>query len=82
MRKRVAVNLRLFYWKTMKLDYLAETFVPELDLTASLLYYVRIKHRRYNTKLMQTRGKELLWGKKKKKLIIQRNTSFKNSKTQ
>lgn len=67
----------------MKLDYLAETFVPELDLTASLLYYVRIKHRRYNTKLMQTTGKELLWGKKKKKLIIQRNqrfTSFKNSK--
>lgn len=50
----------------MKLDYLAETFVPELDLTASLLYYVRIKHRRYNTKLMQTRGKELLWGGKKK----------------
>lgn len=36
MRKQVAVNLRLFYWKTMKLDYLAETFVPELDLTNSL----------------------------------------------
>lgn len=79
------MNLRLFYWKTMKLDYLAETFVPELDLTASLLYYVRIKHRRYNTKLMQTRGKELLWGGKKKADNPKKNqrfTSFKNSKTQ
>lgn len=84
MRKRVAVNLRLFYWKTMKLDYLAETFVPELDLTASLLYYVRIKQTLQH-KTDANKGKGITLGGEKKKLIIQRNqrfTSFKNSKTQ